>query len=178
MDYDTVPLPDMPAALIRAGGERRAQDRRQQTVRTFFCQFSKSRRRGERRRDFRHMGGYVDVHPAQHLMIILGTLLLCIADVYLTLLLLNNGGKELNPVMDRLIQYDLMVFYVAKYTLTAAGLIWLLVHRNFRLLNRVPGECVLYSIFTVYLALVGYEIHLLSVASDMPGFSWSPWAPI
>ena len=124
------------------------------------------------------MGGYVDVHQPRHLVIILATLLLCIADVYFTLLLLSNGGKELNPFMDHLIHYDLMVFYVSKYTLTAGGLIWLLMHRNFRLLKWIPGMCVLYSILTVYLALVSYEMHLLSVASDMPGFSWSPWRPI
>lgn len=141
---------------------RRTNDRRTQQARAFFCMFFMNRREGVRREEDQRKGHYVDVHEPVVLAVTLGALLLCVADAYLTLMLIQLGGRELNPLMNLLIEKDVNLFITFKYVLTSLCLIFTVIHKKFKLFDRVSGYHILYSVFFVYLLLVKYEIDLLT----------------
>ena len=143
------------------GGERRGEDRRQLTWRSLLHYFYRNRRRRARRTKDREHGYYVDTHEAGMLVLIVSILLLCITDAYVTLWLIDHGGQELNPIMDFMIAQSPLAFFSVKFTVTAGCLVFLLMHRHFRLFVLIRGWHLLYSSLAVYIALIGYEITLV-----------------
>lgn len=142
--------------------ERRfATDRRHQRLQSFVYQFFKAQRVGERRVEHNGAHYYVDVHGAELLLLILVILMLCIADTYMTLTLLTHGGRELNPAMRALIEYDVGWFFYTKYVVTACALIVLLMHKNLRVFGGVSGYQILVTVLLVYALLISYEIKLI-----------------
>jgi len=142
--------------------ERRSgTDRRRLLLQSFFYQFLKSRRVGERRVDHDAVHYYVDVHGAGLLLVILLILVMCIADAYLTLSLLEAGAVEVNPVMRAAIEQDWKGFFYAKYLVTACSLVVLLMHKNYRMFGRVSGRHILVTVLLIYAFLIAYEISLL-----------------
>ncbi len=103
----------------------------------------------------------MDVHEPRLLLITLSALLLCIVDSYNTLLLLDLGGTELNPVMRELLEHDASLFFWVKYILTALCLIILVVHKRFILLRFVSGHTVIVAVLCGYAALIAYQYRLL-----------------
>ncbi|KPJ92220.1 MAG: hypothetical protein AMJ55_10120 [Gammaproteobacteria bacterium SG8_15] len=73
------------------------------------------------------------------------------------------GSYELNPVMDYFIQKDFHQFFYVKFGLTAFGIMFLVMHKNFRILNRISGYQILYSSLLLYAILVAYELSMLVV---------------
>lgn len=145
--------------------ERRSNpDRRRNHVKAFATQFVRPRRGTESRRESDTDEFYVDFHEPRLLVVVLITLVLCIVDVYATLILLQNGGSELNPIMRELIEIDVWLFFVFKYVITAAGLLILLSYKNFRVYKSFSGLHTLYIVLAVYILLVIYEIRLLALA--------------
>jgi hypothetical protein len=136
-------------------------DRRCRRLQAFLYQFFKARRVGERRMEYAGAHHYVDVHEAGILLIILLILMMCIADSYMTLTLLTHGGRELNPAMRVLIEYDVGWFFYTKYIVTAAGLIILLMHKNLHLFGSVSGYQILVTVLFVYALLISYEIGVI-----------------
>lgn len=143
---------------------RSASDRRHRHLQAFLCQFVKARRVGERRNDHAGTHHYVDVHGAGLLLIILLILMMCVADSYLTLTLLQHGGEELNPIMKALIEHDVGVFFYSKYAVTACSLIILLMHKNARVFGAVSGHQILFTVLLAYALLISYEIRLVRAA--------------
>lgn len=139
--------------------ERRgAADRRRLSWRTFAVGLSSTRRRAARRHEH---GFYVDWYgPGLFTSATLLTLL-CALDAFITLELLRLGGRELNPVMDWLIRADLAAFIAAKMALTCAGVTFLVLHQNFRLLRRLPVAWVVHAAALGYVVLFIYETRLL-----------------
>jgi hypothetical protein len=120
-------------------------------------------RRKEARRDYdREKSQYLDVHEPSVLAVTLGIVLLCIADAYLTLGILQRGGEELNPFMLMLLQQDVMLFFSVKFILTTLCLMFTVVHKQFKILKTISGYHILYGVFIIYTALVYYEIILLA----------------
>ena len=145
--------------------ERRTNpDRRRNHVKAFTTQFVKPRRGNESRRESDTHGFHVDFHEPRLMLVVVATLSLCIVDVYATLILLQRGGEELNPIMRKLIEADVWLFFVFKYVVTAAGLFVLLSYKNFRVYKNFSGLHSLYSVLIVYVLLVMYEIRLLILA--------------
>ncbi len=145
---------------------RRGGDRRSRRAKTVFYSLFMYRRKGPRRQQERRGGYYVDLHEPLLLAIVLLTVLFCIADAFFTLMLLVDGGEELNPFMRVLIETDARLFFAVKFTLTAVGLMVAVVHKHFKLFRLVSGYQVLYGTFFLYLVLIKYEIGLL-VAHDL-----------
>ncbi len=158
-----------PAAREAAAGgtERRGADRRQMTWRSFLHYFYRNRRRQARRTEDRDRGYYVDTHETGLLVLIVSILLLCITDAFVTLWLLDHGGQELNPVMDLMLSYGPLAFFAVKFTVTAGCLVFLLMHRHFRLFVLIRGWHLLYSSLALYIALIGYEITLILQVTSM-----------
>ena len=141
-----------------------AIDRRINTWRTALYSLFFRRRVSQRREVDQGGAHYVDVHEPQLFYVAVGGLLLCVADAFFTMTLLNfYGSYELNPVMDYFIKQDILQFFFVKFGLTAFGIMFLVVHKNFRLFNRISGYQILYANLIIYAILVAYELFMLFV---------------
>lgn len=137
--------------------KRNGTDRRKTPTRPFSRYIFKGKRRQARRKD-EDQNYYVDRYDAKYLALVLSILLLCVFDAYFTLKILHSGGKELNPLMIRLLDKFPEMSLFVKYVITAISLIILLVHKNFVLFGKVKAYFFLYVIFSLYFLLVLYEV--------------------
>lgn len=140
---------------------RTGPDRRQRYFCAFLYQFTHQRRRDDRR--FTAAASYVDVHEPLLLLITLTALLLCIIDSYNTLLLLDLGGVEINPLMRELIDRDATLFFSVKYVVTAICLMILVVHKRFLFMKIVSGYHIIIAVIFGYTILIGYQYRLLAL---------------
>lgn len=148
-----------------------AVDRRRNTWRTFMGSLVHRRRVVRRRDGDGDTAHYVDVHEPYLFLVAVGALLLCVADAFFTMTLISfYGSTELNPVMDYFIKTDIKIFFIVKFGLTALGVMFLVVHKNFRLFNRISGYQILHASLILYGMLVAYELFMLLVIPAMKFF--------
>ena len=119
-------------------------------------------RRRQPRRDKDHFGFFADWHESHLLYSVMGILLLCGVDAVLTLNLLKQGAVEFNPLMATLIQVNTQLFAAIKMAVTGLALISLVVLANYRVFRRIRVYNLVYGAFFAYLALILYELMLLS----------------
>jgi Domain of unknown function (DUF5658) len=112
----------------------------------------KKARRREEDRDY-----YVDRYEPRYLLLISLILILCIADAYFTVKIIDLGGKELNRFMLVFINTNAVAALVFKYMVTAVCIGFILVHKNFRVFGRLRVSSLIHVFFGVYLSLVVYE---------------------
>ncbi|MDA9983163.1 DUF5658 family protein [Gammaproteobacteria bacterium] len=144
----------------------RGEDRRRRHVKAFFVQFIKPRRQGRRRQTDTH-GFHVDFHGPLVLLVALVIMSLCIVDVFATLALLQKGSVELNPIMRKLIETDVRLFFVIKYVATAVGVFLLLSYKGFRLFSKnINSLHTLYGFMALYLILVIYQLSQLYLIAN------------
>ena len=136
-------------------------DRRQYTLKTFMLSSFRRRRVAARRRDDQEAGYYVDCHEPLVVGIVLGIILLCVADAFFTMTIINNGGRELNPFMNVFIEKDYRTFFFIKYSLTAICLLIVISHSRFRIFKFLYGYHILFAVFFIYSLLVSYEFVIL-----------------
>lgn len=114
-----------------------------------------------RRTDEHRQHYFVDTHSAHTLFQIVLLLALSIVDAAITLLLIQTGCEEINPVMSHLLDYGLLTFLMGKYVLTAAGIPLLLVFKNHYLFGSRFRVGYLFPVFIgMYLCLIGYQLLL------------------
>ena len=143
-----------------AANRRNTTDRRKRTFHSLVRGSFTPRRRGPRRDNDRSFAA-VDWHHPQWLAVAILTLLLCTADAFLTLVLLERGANEANPVMEPLVGGSPLVFAMVKMGLTSGGIIVLILLARIRVFGRVPVSFLLYAVLFAYTALVAYEFWLL-----------------
>lgn len=143
------------------GDRRRAPDRRRVTLWSLLYGGLRPRRRVVRR-EVEHSISLVDWHDAYLLVVALGVLMLSCADAFLTLNLLMLGAQEANPVMARLIYFDVTWFIAVKVGLTSLGVIVLVILSRCRVFGRIKVVTTLYLSLALYAALVLYELALLA----------------
>ena len=149
-----------------------AIDRRRNTWRTFVGSLVHRRRVVRRREGDSDDPHYVDVHEPYLFYVAVAALMLCVADAFFTTLLINfYGSQELNPVMDYFIKTDIQYFFIVKFGLTSAGIIFLVVHKNFKIFNRISGYQILHGCLFGYALLVSYELFMLLVIPAIKYFS-------
>jgi hypothetical protein len=111
--------------------EARGADRRQQpTPRFSRYTFYGGRRKSVRRSEERE-GSYVDRYRALVVMVVIWVALMNIGDSFFTLLHLQSGGIELNPVAAALLKSGRFGFVFFKSLMICAALIVLVLHKNF-----------------------------------------------
>jgi small basic protein len=124
----------------------------------------------------------LDWHHPHLLYITLATLFLCFADAHNTLQLLWDGAVEVNGFMDMLIRKSATLFIGVKLGLTAICLVILVSHHHVTLLNRIRVRHLIYSVFSIYVVLIGYELSIwpghgvpmILIPGDLgPGFTAS-----
>lgn len=137
--------------------QRVTADRRQFTWRTVVFGFARSRRHSPRR-DVDGEVIFLDWHHPWLFFLATGTMLLSCADAFLTLLLLELGMVEANPVMGVVMAYGTVAFTSTKLAMTAFGIFVLVFLAKARFLNRLRTGLFLTMFFTFYACLVCYEL--------------------
>lgn len=139
----------------------KGQDRRNNSMRTAVHSLYRNRRTDVRRVDDEAVNVYVDRHEPWLVYMALGALLLSATDAYFTLALLQHGSYEMNPFMDYFIQKDAQLFFAVKFFMTAACVVFVVMHKNFRFLRLFKGYHVLMASFALYSILICYELSML-----------------
>jgi hypothetical protein len=136
---------------------RRLKDRRTRATKpisryTFVGRRKKSQRFGE-------LDNYYVDRYELHLLIMTGLIIVfCFLDVYFTLEILRFGGTESNLLMSILMEKNLALSLIVKFFLTVIGTVFLLLHKNFRILSAIKTHVFIYLIFSVYFVLILYEL--------------------
>lgn len=134
---------------------RTRTDRRQRpTPRLSRYSFVGGRRRTVQRSDERE-GAFVDVYSGWLLLLLLWVSAMNVADSFFTLVHLQAGGVEVNPVAAQLLTTGRFGFVFLKAALISAALLVLTVHKNFSL-----ARTGLWLSTVAYTALVIYHLSL------------------
>ena len=149
-----------PSADVQADRRLRTERRRLTLWSVLYGGFRPRRRHA--RRSFETGLPILDWHESHLLVVSIAILLLCVADAWLTVMLIMAGGSELNPLMDKLLSVDVMLFHAAKIALTGFGIAVLVLLSKRRLFGRIRVVQSLYAVLVAYILLVTYELFILS----------------
>jgi Domain of unknown function (DUF5658) len=150
------------------GARRMQTDRRLQPTSPADALRLRGRRVWPRREQERSGAYFVDRFDALTLAVIVTLLALTIADGVLTIELLDTNSEEMNPIMARLILQGHQTFLVGKYVLTAAGLPFIVVYKNYRMFGtRFRIGYVLPIFVGLYIALISYQSRLLRIGREV-----------
>ena len=141
--------------------EQRNLDRRKASFKTFWFALTHPRRRIAQREED-HLNSYTDWYGHWPLAATFTIFLLCFADAFLTIVLLNKGAVELNALMDYLIQRDVHLFTVVKMSVTGTALIILVLHFNFRVYKYVSVRHIVYGLVPLYSLLISHQLAMLA----------------
>jgi hypothetical protein len=148
-----------PEAELRA--ERRRIERRQGVWRSLLRGNLTPRRRAPRREDELSIAA-VDWHHPQWLAISVLIVTFSCADALLTLMLMQSGAYEANPLMESLVAGSATRFAVVKILLTVFGVLILTQLARLRAFGRLPVGVLLYTVLGLYALLLVYEYRLLN----------------
>jgi hypothetical protein len=145
---------------------RRNDDRRDQPT-GFLSRPWHGRRRGGRRAGERD-NIYVDVYSISDVLILLCIFILNIGDAAFTLLWLQRGGGEGNPVMQFMLDIGVGAFLFQKCIVVGIWLLVLTAHRNYRTARvGLWSTLSVYTLLIVYhLVLVGFDVDPVIVETD------------
>ena len=120
------------------------------------------RRRTPRREEDRQGCCAIDVYGPKILFMVLLILTLSVLDALLTLYLIGHGAVEVNPVMAFFLAYGPFVFFAAKYALTSASTLLIVINsRAFVFGTKVRAQA-LFVVFALPFALVVYwQLYLI-----------------
>jgi hypothetical protein len=132
-------------------------ERRAFTWRTVFFGFTRSRRHAHRRVVDDDVV-FLDWHHPWLFFLATGTMLLSVADAFLTLQLIERGMIEVNPIMNAVMSHSTLLFTATKLGVTAFGILTLVFLAKSRFLNRFRSGLFLTIFFSFYSCLVCYEL--------------------
>ena len=137
----------------------RGPDRRKRPTSRFSRYTLWGGRRKEPRRASEREGSFVDVYGGRLFLLLLWIALMNVGDSFFTLVHLQAGGVELNPVARALLTTGRWNFVFVKSILIGLALVVLAVHKNFHL-SRVG----LWTAAGTYTCLVAYHLLLFRIA--------------
>jgi hypothetical protein len=145
--------PDPAPGSLPRGPDRR----RERTPRFSKFTLGTGRRRGVRRKSEAE-GAFVDRYDAALLGALLWIALMNAGDSFFTLVHLQNGGTEVNPVAAMLLETGRTGFVVLKSSVIGAALCVLCLHKNFAL-----ARAGMWTAAGAYTLLVAYHLALFLV---------------
>lgn len=135
---------------------RSCQDRRTKPTPLFSRYTLIGRRTAFRRAEDQCRGGYVDRYGLQLLICLLLIAGLNILDAFFTITILENGGKEINPLIRWALDTYGHTAWMLKFVVVTCGLIIMCLHSHFRMVRlSIIIAIILYS------GTVMYQIMLL-----------------
>ncbi len=130
------------------------KDRRKKTTYGLSRYSLWGRRRTFRRKEDQNRGGYVDLYSSGLLFLLILVAGLNVLDALFTMMILDDGGWEINPVVRSVIQLYGNGFWIWKFTIVSISLILLCLHSKFRLvipailgITAISIIAILYQIF-------------------------------
>jgi hypothetical protein len=149
--------------------ERRARADRRHRVwwSVWYGSFNPRRRTPPRRRDDSRFHS-LDWHSSHLLAVAIGILLLSVLDAFLTMLLLQGGANEVNPVMAALIYRSVAMFASLKMGMTGLGVLLMVFLARYRFMRLMRVEWALYGVLFAYVSLVCYEFWMIKSPVDLP----------
>jgi hypothetical protein len=147
--------PDFGTAERRSLGDRRSQ-----TVRALVTGGWHARRRNPRRGEIVRPGS-IDWHAPQWFAAALVVLLLSMADTFLSLVLVQHGAIEVNPIMAPLVIGSGRSFAFLKLMLTASAVTILVSLTRVPTFGRLLAGPILIGTAFLYALLISYELWLV-----------------
>jgi hypothetical protein len=142
----------MTALTMEAPFDRRQLlDRRQCVTSLWQALRWRGRRRGFRRAG-EGLNAYVDGVAPRGVALVLLLLITSALDAWLTMVHVQQGGQEANPIMAFVLLYGYTPFIAVKMALTSVGAWLLAVHQQFPLAWKG-----LHGMAAIYLLLMGYH---------------------
>ncbi|NWF53818.1 MAG: hypothetical protein HXY45_03380 [Syntrophaceae bacterium] len=135
---------------------RNFKDRRRQPTPLFSRYTLWGRRKGFRRKEDREKGGYVDRYGPSLLFFLVLMVGLNVLDSLFTLIILDCGGWEVNPLVRSAIEVYGDKFWAWKFVIVSVNLILLCLHSRFRHVHKA-----IFGITLVYLGIITYQVVLL-----------------
>ena len=155
-----------PDSCARPDRDRRCGKDRRQKNRTELRYFLiNGRRESARREEDKTRIFFFDRYNQRIFTAITAILMLSIFDALLTLILIERGSSELNPVMAFFLEYGPLPFIIAKYLLTSFGVVVLLIFKNvfinkLNMYTHSLFSCVILAFSTV----IAWELFLLFIS--------------
>ena len=153
--------------MLKRANSEPANDRRAQLERrrrvwwsVFYGSFNPRRRTPTRRHDDSAYQS-LDWHSPHLLAVAIGILLLSVGDAFCTLVLLQGGFYEANPIMSVFVYRSVAEFTAMKMTLTSVSLVLMVFLARYRFMRVLRVEWVLYGVLAAYVALISYEFSML-----------------
>jgi len=120
------------------------------------------RRKEVRRNEDNRKSYFLDHYSLRVFGIIIGIILLSLTDAMLTLYLIRNGAAEVNPVMEHFLRYGPLPFLAAKYLLTTASIVLLLIYKNVHIFGtKIRAKYLFIIIFLIFASVVIWELFLI-----------------
>lgn len=142
--------------------KRSGFDRRDGRIRIFSKYWLTGKRTLIRRMEDRQKLTWIDRHSTRTFVVVLLIITLSVIDAILTLILLNSGAAELNPIMDYYLGHGPLAFFWVKYLLTCAAVLILLLMKNIPLFNsRFQAKILFIVVLIPYAFVIQWEIYLL-----------------
>jgi hypothetical protein len=143
---------------------RSGNDRRASPGISFRLLVGAGKRETVRRLDDRGRIFFVDRYSPKFFVAILAGIFLSIVDGFLTLLLMDHGAYEINPIMAYALSVSPSAFVASKYALTCIAALIVLMLRDVVVVRgkKLPPHVLLYFFVGVFAAVVAWEIFLVS----------------
>ena len=116
---------------------RTVKDRRKQPTPGLSRFTLWGQRRAFRRGEDKKRGGYVDRYSPGLLFLLISVVGLNVLDALFTMMILEDGGWEVNPVVRSVIQLYGDRFWIWKFAMASISLILLCLHSRFRLVTPI-----------------------------------------
>ena len=134
---------------------RSGHDRRERPTSVWGNPFGLQRRKRGRRKG-EDQNSFVDIYRKRDAAVLISILVLNILDALMTLIHIQRGGREENPVMAHLLNDgDYAGFLFQKCGVVGSLLLILIIHKNFVIARRA-----MWVILAGYLGLFAYHIAL------------------
>jgi hypothetical protein len=126
------------------------------------------------KREDRAVHYFVDRYGLDEFLIFVFILICSVADAFLTIELVGGGMSEMNAVMNYYLQLGPLPFVLVKYLLTATGLTWLIIYKNYPFFRgRIRLKAIVIALAVMYSALITYEMLLLRQSGYFMTFALS-----
>jgi len=133
----------------------RGTDRRNSKTPRFSLYSLVGGRRTAVRREEEREGSFVDIYGSGLLVALMWITLANVADSFFTLVHLQGGGTEVNPIADFLLRAGLTRFVLLKSALVGMALLVLCVHKNFKI-----ARIGIWTAAGAYTLLIAYHVAL------------------
>jgi len=142
--------------------KRRGIDRRTNKKSRLKYLLFNGRRVSSRREDDGGKAIIFDRYHQNLFLAITTILILSILDAVLTLVVIQRGATELNPVMAYFLEHGTPIFIVAKYVLTSIGVLILLIFKDVFLTKiKIYTHSLFACVILVFSVVIAWELFLI-----------------